>query len=90
MGGEQVELNPQPIPPGREAVYRAISQAVLGALLEGDEGPSGGVNPSGPGGPVMRDAAASIAIAQIASVLSNSDIAKEITSLAARAMAGQA
>jgi hypothetical protein len=84
--GQEVELNPQPIPPGRMAVYRALREAVFSSLLEGDEGPSGGVDPHGPGGPVMRDAVVAVAISQMASLLGDEGLRNEIKDLASRAL----
>ena len=86
MDASEVELNPQPIPPGRMALYRALSNAVFSLMAEGDDGIPGNVDTHGPGGPVMRDAVAAAAISQIASLLSDKRLRDEISDLASRAL----
>jgi|GEM_PF-5011012 hypothetical protein len=81
--GDDASLNPQPIPPGRLAFYEALSALAMSAFLD-DDSISGGVNPKGPGGPVMRDITAAVAISQIASVLTDRKFSKQIQGIAAR------
>ncbi|MEA2505856.1 MAG: hypothetical protein QOH48_474 [Actinomycetota bacterium] len=86
--GDEVSLNPQPIPPGREAVYRAVSQLALSALYESD-GITGSANPNSPGGPHMRDLATALAISQAATLLSDQSQRAEVQQLASK-LAGEA
>lgn len=81
--GDQVSLNPQPIPPGRVAVYRALSELTFASLLDAD-GPSGSLDPRGPGGPVMRDIAVAMALYHAGSVLADESQRAEVQELAQR------
>jgi hypothetical protein len=84
--GEDVSLNPQPIPPGREAVYRALGELTRSAFLDAD-GPSGDVDPRGPGGPVMREVAVAMALSRIGSLLRNESLRREVDDLASKVVA---
>lgn len=82
--GGEVSLNPQPIPPGRMALYRALGEVVV-SIFADEDGISGSVDPHGPGGPVMmRDVAAAMVLSQVASVLSDAGVRRETQELAAR------
>ena len=80
---ERVSLNPQPIPPGRVELYRALGDLVFAAFLDAD-GPSGDVDPLGPGGPVMRQIVLAAGISQVASALDDESLRNEAHELAAR------
>jgi hypothetical protein len=84
--GQDVSLNPQPIPPGREAVYRALGELTTSAFLDAD-GPSGDIDPRGPGGPVMRDVAVALGLTRIGSLLRDESRRQEIEDLALRIVA---
>ncbi len=81
--GDNVSLNPQPIPPGRQALYRAIGDLTTSAFLDAD-GISGDVDPRGPGGPVMREVAIALALSHIASLLRDDSQRREVQDMAAR------
>lgn len=81
--GDNVSLNPQPIPPGRQALYRAIGDLTTSAFLDAD-GTSGDVDPRGPGGPVMREVAIALALSHIASLLRDDSQRREVQDMAAR------
>jgi hypothetical protein len=84
--GEAVSLNPQPIPPGRQALYRALGDLTASAFLDAD-GPSGDIDPRGPGGPVMRDVAVALALTRIGTLLRDDSHRREIEDLASRILA---
>jgi hypothetical protein len=87
--GEDVSLNPQPIPPGRQAVYRAIGELTSAAFLDAD-GPSGSADPHGPGGPVMREITIALALTQLGSLLSDRSLRNEVQDIASRVTAAAA
>ena len=91
---DEVMLDPQPIPPGHTLLYRAIGD-LAASSYEGDDGISGTQDPRGPGGPVMRDLIAGIAIMRLGSALSDTsdrestlDLGARITGAAARRLEG--
>jgi len=84
--GEAVSLNPQPIPPGRQALYRALGDLTASAFLDAD-GPSGPIDPRGPGGPVMGNAVIALALTRIGSLLRDESHRQEIEDLASKILA---